>query len=166
MSSNHTDAWQRATERPHAVIVSDDPDLRDFLGQGLLMSGFWTSAIASGIQVLEVFRLRRFDLVLLDGGLRGLSAPDVLRRLRTAGPEGTPVTDAPVVIVAPVSADHDAYNRIGVDAILEPPYDLPDVAVRLHGIVHDWRIAHPGVPWSDAPPAQADPDADRRPGRS
>ncbi|HEV2527760.1 MAG TPA: response regulator [Thermomicrobiales bacterium] len=165
MSSNHTDAWQRANERPHAVIVSDDPDLREFLGQGLLMTGFWTSAIASGIQVLEVFRLRRFDLVLLDGGLSGLSAPDVLRRLRSGGRGGMVITDAPVVIVAPVSADRDAYHQIGVDAILEPPYDLPDVAVRLHGIVKDWRDAHPGVRWSDAPPAQADPDADRRPGR-
>ncbi len=156
--------WQRATERPHAVIVSDDPDLREFLGQGLLMTGFWTSAIASGIQVLEVFRLRRFDLVLLDGGLAGLSAPDVLVRLRTGGRGGTAISDAPVVIVAPTEQDRDRYVSAGADTILDPPYDLPDVAVALHGIVRAWRDAHPGVAWSDAPPAQADPDADRRPG--
>ena len=164
MTSSPAD-WQRATERPHAVIVSGDPDLREFLGQGLLMSGFWTSAIASGIQVLEVFRLRRFDLVLLDGGLGGLSAVDVLRRIKADETSRLAMGPAPVVIVAPVPADQDLYRLAGADAVLDPPYELPDLATRLHGIVQGWRAAHPDVPWSDAPPAQADPDADRRRGR-
>src|SRR5918994_618083 len=36
-----------ALQRPHVLIVSDDPELTVFLGEGLVYAGFWTSAIAS-----------------------------------------------------------------------------------------------------------------------
>ena len=60
---------ESALERPHLAIVTDDLSLSHFLTEGLLYDGFWTSAIGSGLQFLEVLRLRTFDAVLLDAGL-------------------------------------------------------------------------------------------------
>ena len=149
---------QRPAPRPHAVIVSDDPDLRDFLGQGLLFAGFWTSAIASGLQAIEVFRLRRFDLILIDAALGGLPAPEVIRRLRSpAGPDGTPLTSVPIAVIdAPAApAERAALLDAGADAFLDPPLDMEALAADLMTLVLDWRTANPDEPWADAPLPQS-----------
>ena len=70
--------------RPHVLIVSDDLDLSQFLRDGLTIAGFWTSVVASALQTLELFRLRTFDLMLLDALLEGLGFEELLQRLRSA----------------------------------------------------------------------------------
>lgn len=151
-------AWERVNQRPHVVVISDDPDLRDFFVQGLLMAGFWTSAIASGIQTIEVFRMRRFDLILIDAGIRGLPAGEILRRLRgrsERSPE--PLTQVPVVVVGAgaVPSGRDAFIGAEVDGFLDPPMDLDDIAIQLMAIVAAWRTAHPEEPWADASVSQS-----------
>lgn len=160
-------AWERVSQRPHVVVISDDPDLRDFFVQGLLLAGFWTSAIASGIQAIEVFRMRRFDLILIDARIRGLPAVEIIRRLRVRSDRGREaLTQVPVVVV---STDDDpsareTFGGLGVEGFLEPPIELDDVAIRLMEIVAAWRAAHPGEPWADASVSQSsgprDPAAD------
>lgn len=140
-----------STQRPHLLIVSDDHDLRTFLGEGLLYAGFWTSAVASGIQALEVFRLRSFDLLLVDGSLSGLGAAELVRRLRgrsSRGVEAAPRTDIPILVVTddPTAFATDAARQIGADATLRAPLDLEVLAPRLFGIVAAWRAAHPDRP--------------------
>src|SRR5215204_5867380 len=61
-----------ALNRPHILIVSDDTGLSSFLGEGLMIAGFWTSTVASALQAIEVFRLRTFDLIIVDAALDGL----------------------------------------------------------------------------------------------
>lgn len=143
------------TQRPHLLIVSDDPELRTFLGEGLLYAGFWTSAVASAIQTLEIFRLRSFDLVLVDGALTGLGAAELVRRLRgrsSRAAAGAPRTDIPILLVTddPTAFAEDAAGAIGADHVLRAPLDLVRLAPRLLRIVADWRAAHPERPWADA----------------
>lgn len=149
---------EASTWRPHVVIITDDHDLREFLGQGLLYAGFWTSAIASGLQAIEVFRLRRFDLILVDAGIGGLSAPEMIRRLRTGtSPDGTPLTSVPIVAIAEGShpADEAWSEVVGADLILRPPLELDQVATALFRTIGEWRAANPDVPWADAPLPQS-----------
>lgn len=152
-ASDRPAAWERVNQRPHVVILSDDPDLRDFLGQGLLLAGFWTSAIASGIQAIEVFRMRRFDLIIIDADIRGLSALEIIRRLRGIAKWGSePLTLIPIAII---DADSDPAAReklswAGDVEFLDPPLELEDVAIRSMALVAAWRAANPGEPWADA----------------
>ena len=144
-----------ATARPHVLIVSDDPDLSDFLAQGLLYAGFWTSVVASGIQTLEVFRLRGFDLVLVDSALRGLSALELIRRLRGRSDrtrEDVARTDVPILLVADTATEIEPRRLVdaGIDDVLRPPLDLDELAPRLHRLVQAWRIARPERPMADA----------------
>ena len=150
-------AWERVSQRPHVVVISDDPDLRDFFVQGLLMAGFWTSAIASGIQAIEVFRMRRFDLILLDARIRGLPAAEIIRRLRGGSGRGREaLTQVPVVVVDDEDPSaSDAFGELGVDGYLEPPIELDEVALRLMALVTEWRAAHPDEPWADASVSQS-----------
>jgi len=91
---------RKANERPHLLIVTDDRDLADFLGEGLVHAGFWTSVIASAIQTLEVFRLRTFDLAIVDASLSGLGAIELVRRLRSTDDTAATRTDIPIMLIA------------------------------------------------------------------
>jgi DNA-binding response OmpR family regulator len=140
-----------ATERPHVLIVTEDRDLADFLGEGLVQVGLWTSVIASEIQTLEVFRLRTFDLAIVDAALSGLGAIDLIRRLRSAGDQGATRTDIPILVIAgsPEEISPEAVAAAGADGLLLPPIELADLALSLFTIVDCWRDQHPGRPYAD-----------------
>lgn len=150
-----------ALHRPHVLIVSDDLGLRHFLAEGLLLAGFWTSSIASAIQVLEVFRLRSFDLVLIDARLSGMDGAELVRRLRGRSPRAAAVaarTDVPLLLIAggPDEIDPADAQRAGADRVLTPPLELADLAPLLHDLIARWRADHPDRPFADAL-AQAPP---------
>ena len=145
---------RRSSHRPHLLIVGDDPDLAVFLAEGLLLAGFWTSTVASPFQALEVFRLRSFDLVLVDAALGGFGALELLRRLRgrsDRAPSGAQRTDIPILLVAadPAEGDPEAAASAGADGVLVAPLDLDDMAPRIFDVVEAWRRAHPGRRWAD-----------------
>ena len=149
-----SDAPGSATERPHVLIVSDDRELREFLGEGLVYAGFWTSVVASAIQALEVLRLRSFDLVLVDAALAGIGGLELVQRLRgrsSRGRTGAARTDIPLLLVAggPDEIEPVAAAEVGADAVLTAPIELEEAALLLHEIVVSWRRLHPDRPFAD-----------------
>jgi len=143
-----------ALHRPHLLVITDDQDLRDFLGEGMILGGFWISTVASALQALEVFRLRTFDLALVDLALGGMSAVELIKRLREPV-EGTRMrSDIPVVAIADVSGSviSDAASDAGADDVISPPFDLADLVIYLHEAVKSWRAQHPGRPFADELP--------------
>ena len=155
-----------ASDRPHVLIVSDDPELQQFLTEGLLHGGFWTSAIASAIQTLEVFRLRSFDLVLVDAALAGLGALELIGRLRRPSARttaGAPRTDVPILVIAggPDEVAPAAATAAGADGVVAAPIELEALVAHLHEVVAGWRAAHPDRPFADAAARQrsAPPDS-------
>lgn len=147
---------RKHSERPHVLIVSDDPSLSKFLNEGLPLGGFWTTVIASGLQALEVFRLRQFDLVILDWELQSFQAHEFLRRLRGVSGRSnaaTPRTQAPVVLISedPAHLDEGNQSLLGVSRMLHAPLDIDEVARELHAVFAEWRQAFPDVPLSDDP---------------
>ncbi|MCC6703598.1 MAG: response regulator transcription factor [Thermomicrobiales bacterium] len=141
----------RPHQRPHVLIVSDDQGLADFLGEGLTLAGFWTSVIASALQTLEVFRLRTFDLIVIDAALDGLGAEQLLVRLLAANDSATALTDRPVVIFAGSHLEMSAARaaELGATRIFFPPVDLEPLALEFFALVNGWRDAHPDAPWAD-----------------
>lgn len=141
----------RPHQRPHVLIVSDDHGLAEFLSEGLTMAGFWTSVIASALQTLEVFRLRTFDLIVVDAALDGLGAEQLLVRLLDSGGSSSSLTDRPVVVLAG-SADEMSAARaseLGATRIYYPPVDLEPLALEFFALVQAWRDTHPDALWAD-----------------
>ena len=142
-----------ALQRPHVLIVSDDQDLADFLGEGLVYAGFWTSTIASAMQTLEVFRLRSFDVMLLDAALGGIGAMELLQRLRGQSNRASGVerTDIPILVVAatPDEIPPALLERNDVSRVLVAPLEMEEIAREIGGVVTLWREAHPDRPWAD-----------------
>jgi CheY-like chemotaxis protein len=149
---------RKQSERPHVLIVSDDRSLSTFLSEGLPLGGFWTSVIASGLQALEVFRLRQFDLVVIDWSLQSFGALEFLRRLRgesTRDASAAPRTLAPVILISDAPIDSLAaadQKKLGVEALLHAPLEIDEVARALHAVFLAWREDHPDVPLADASP--------------
>ncbi len=145
---------RRSSHRPHLLIVGDDPDLAGFLAEGLLLAGFWTSVVASPFQALEVFRLRSFDLVLLDAGLGGFGALELLRRLRghsDRAATGARRTDIPILLVLadPGEVEAEVAATAGADGFLAAPLELDEIALRIFEVIDRWRAAHPDRRWAD-----------------
>jgi CheY-like chemotaxis protein len=140
-------------ERPHVLIVSDDPDLAGFLGEGLPLGGFWVSTIASGLQALEVFRLRQFDLLAIDRDLQAFDAVELLKRLRGVSdldPYGELRTSAPAVLFVNAAPEPDDMEGLGVERVIRPPVELEDVVQVLHEVFAAWRQDNPDTPLADS----------------
>ena len=138
------------THRPHILIVSDDLDLSQFLNEGLVIAGFWTSVVASSLQTLELFRLRTFDAMVIDVALEGLGAEELVRRL-TVAREGPARADIPILAIAgnPDEITLAMASLLPADAFVLPPIDIETLAIRLFQTVRQWRIDHPNRPWAD-----------------
>ena len=144
---------RRTNERPHVLIVSDDPDLSGFLGEGLPLGGFWVSIIASGLQALEVFRLRQFDLLAIDHDLQGFDAMELLRRLRgvsTLDGGREKRTSAPAVLFVNGTTAPTGLDGLGVERVFHPPVDLDSVVRELHAVFATWRQDNPDAPLADS----------------
>ena len=142
-----------ALQRPHVLIVSDDPELTAFLSEGLVYAGFWTSAIASAVQALEVFRLRSFDAMVLDAALGGIGALELLRRLRGRSDRAAAAerTDIPILVIAASDNELDPAlaEPVGADQVVFAPIELEQLAADLGRVVAAWRASHPGRLWAD-----------------
>ena len=146
---------RRINERPHVLVVTDDSSLAEFLGEGLPLGGFWVSIIASGLQALEVFRLRQFDLVLIDMELQSFRAEELIRRLRGQSnrvEDATPRTLAPIVIVTTEKSELSAIERqqLAISDVMEAPIEIDEIVRRLHSTFQHWRQDNPDTPLADA----------------
>lgn len=147
---------RKHSERPHVLIISDDASLTTFLSEGLPLGGFWTTVIASGLQALEIFRIRQFDMIVLDWELGSFGAQELLRRLRgisTRSGASSPRTNAPVVLISghPADLTDEQMRSLGVNRMLHAPLELEEIVRELHAVFDEWRYAFPDVPLSDDP---------------
>lgn len=146
---------RQSNERPHVLIVTDDRDLAEFLAEGLPLGGFWASVIASGLQALEVFRLRQFDLVVVDASMGSFDPIEFLRRLRGVSghdPRGASRTSAPAVLILDTPADPPGQlaHELGIAEMLRPPLELDEVVRMLHQVFEMWRRDYPDTPLADS----------------
>src|SRR5918998_306365 len=69
-----------------ALIVEDEPSIREIVRLHLSLSGFETAEVADGRAALDRLRTDRFDLVVLDVMLPGVDGVTICRALRSVGP--------------------------------------------------------------------------------
>ena len=140
----HVQSGDRVTQReehasnyPEILIVTADIGLTRFLSEGLLPEGFWPSAVRSGLQALEVFRLRTFDAVIVDASLSDLPVDAFVERLRqsydVSGAEVRQTQNVRLLIVAGIPQELEPYDMAGIrpDAIFVAPFELSDLVDEL-----------------------------------
>jgi len=113
------------------LIVDDDHELAQLLGEYLSLEGFQIDIAADGIQGLEQLQKGHYDLMLLDVMMPGLGGFEVLKRLRAEG------NRQPVLML---TAKGDEIDRVlglemGADDYLPKPFSERELLARIKAIL-------------------------------
>jgi two-component system, OmpR family, response regulator MtrA len=112
------------------LLVEDDPSLRESVTLVLERAGMHVVAEGDGPRALRRFEGERFDLVVLDLMLPGMSGFDVCRELRRH-------SRIPIVILTARSATADlvAGLELGADDYITKPLDGAELVARARAVL-------------------------------
>lgn len=148
----------------HILLVEDDPLLGDGVQQGLNALGFTVAWVEQAAQASTALRSSDMDAVVLDLGLPDEDGLVTLARWRRAG-----MTLPVLILTARDGVRHRVSGlNAGADDYLEKPFDLEELAARLHALLRRQRgqanpcIEHGRLQW-DPVRQQAWVDGELRP---
>jgi len=128
------------TRRGCLLIVDDSEFNRDALSRRLTRKGFLVDTASNGEDALERLPGGRYDLVLLDVEMPGMSGLEVLTRLRATYSQ----TELPVIMVTARTQSSDIVEAIGSGAndYVTMPIDFPVALARINThLAHKWAVA-------------------------
>jgi two-component system OmpR family response regulator len=128
------------SSRRVALIVEDDPDIRELLSTTLRMSGFTIVEAASGSEGLAALKEHDPDLITLDLNLPDLDGVEVCRQCRTT-------SDAYIVMVTARQEEIDRLVglEIGADDFIGKPFSPRELSARVSAMFRRPRTGSPTV---------------------
>lgn len=112
------------------LVIEDDPEMREFLVQGLGRAGHSVETAADGNAGLAAARQGDCDIIILDRMLPGLDGIGVLQSLRDAG-QTTPV----LMLSALGDVDHRVSGlQHGADDYLAKPFSFIELTARVEAL--------------------------------
>jgi DNA-binding response OmpR family regulator len=114
-----------------ALVVEDDPHVRDVIVRALEGGGYDVIAVASGADGDARAADGGFDLAVIDWNVPDISGIDVVRRLRSAK------DDTPVLMVTARDAVDDRVTGLdcGADDYLVKPFHVEELLARVRSVV-------------------------------
>lgn len=111
------------------LVVDDNEDNRDMLSRRLKRQGYRIAVAENGYQALEMVGAEKFDLVVLDIMMPGISGLDVLKTLR----QTYSVADLPIIMATAKDQSEDVVVALGMGAndYVTKPLDFPVVLARI-----------------------------------
>ncbi|MBI3741468.1 MAG: response regulator [Chloroflexi bacterium] len=111
------------SEAANILIVDDEPTIRDVVAKFLAFRGHHVVVASSGAEGLTRFKENKFDLVVTDLGMPGMSGWEVAREIKKIKPKVL------VVLMTGWSADLDSrkVKESGVDRVVHKPFEVDDV---------------------------------------
>jgi DNA-binding response OmpR family regulator len=116
-----------------ALIVEDEPSIREIVRLHLSLAGFETEEVADGHAALARLRADRFDLVVLDVMLPGVDGVTVCRTLRSGGPNQR----AAVLMLTARDTEPEKVIGLesGADDYLTKPFGVREFMARVTAIL-------------------------------
>jgi two-component system KDP operon response regulator KdpE len=108
------------------LVVDDEPQIRRVLRAALTEEGYAISDAKSGDEALLCLRESRFDLVLLDVNMPGMSGLEACREIRRNSEVGIIM-----VTVRNSEADVIAALDAGADDYITKPFSMPSMLARI-----------------------------------
>src|SRR5258707_13084339 len=127
MRSTARDGWGEA----RLLVVDDEEMIRELLSGSLRFAGFEVMTAASGAEALRAAAASRPDLVLLDVMMPGGDGFDVVRRMRSSGP------DVPVIFLTARDGVREriAGLALGGDDYVTKPFSLDEALERIRAVL-------------------------------
>lgn len=117
------------------LVVEDEAHLAKGLQFNLEREGYRVTLVDNGQSALDVLGEEDFDLMILDIMLPKLTGLEVARRIRS--------TDMrfPILMLSAKSTDEDRELGLeaGADDYLAKPFHLPELLLRVKGILRRWE---------------------------
>jgi two-component system, OmpR family, response regulator MprA len=118
------------TERPHVLVVDDDPRIVAALRRALHYEGYSVDVAGDGPGALARAAGRQPDLVVLDVMLPGFDGVEVCRRLRAAD-------DVPILMLTARDATGDRVRGLdgGADDYVVKPFAYEELMARVRALL-------------------------------
>jgi two-component system, OmpR family, KDP operon response regulator KdpE len=144
------------SQQARVLVADDEPSLRQALRASLRATGFSVEEAPSGNEAIFAVRQCRFDLVLLDINMPGLSGFEACRRIRDLAPR------TGIVMVTVRDAEDDKVRALesGADDYITKPFRLRELVARLRSVLRRVRFEDSAQPVLQA--GDLEIDFDRR----
>lgn len=128
------------------LLVDDDGSILLLVSDFLAEKGLRVTTARSGEEALELLAAERFDLILLDIMMQGISGLDVCRRVRSQ-------VDCPILFLSAKDTVSDVVNGLGLgaDDYLTKPFHLEELAARVQAHLRRDQRAAPNPAPAGAP---------------
>jgi len=128
---------EMTSQQPHAraeiIVVDDSRTNLAVMGRRLTRMGYVAALVDDGADALDMVQARRFDLMILDTVMPGLSGMSVLSELRSS----VVTRHLPVLMVTSRSDPGAAIDalRAGADDHVVKPFDFDMLGARIDRII-------------------------------
>ncbi len=113
----------------HLLVIDDEYGICDVLTIGLEREGYAVTVAHDGKEALAQISGKRFDLILLDLKLPGISGLELLDQLR----KSHSALDVPIIIISGTGESRDVVTALqhGANDYLTKPFDMAVVRARI-----------------------------------
>ncbi len=131
----------------HILIVDDDREIRELVGNYLKKNGLRTTIVADGRQMRAFLEANTVDLIVLDIMMPGDDGLLLCRELRVGKHKATPVLM--------LTARNDETDRIiglemGADDYLTKPFSARELLARINAVLRRTRMLPPNLTVSES----------------
>jgi DNA-binding response OmpR family regulator len=121
----------------HILMIEDEPRVADFVRRGLRPEGWQVETVSNAEDGLALLRAGRFDVVLLDVMLPGMSGEELCRHLRAAR------NDVAILMLSALGSTEDRIRglRTGADDYLPKPFEFDELVARIEAL-HRRKAGH------------------------
>lgn len=110
--------------KPYILVVEDEEPIRRLIRAALDPSAYSVTETGTGEEALQLLARQRYDLLILDLMLDGISGWDVLNEIRARGLR----SNLRIIILTAQSSERDILRgwRDGVDQYCMKPFEPPE----------------------------------------
>ena len=114
----------------HILVVDDEPQIRRVMRTTLVSQGYEVSDARTGDGALDLIRGEKYDLVLLDVNMPGISGLETCREIRLG-------SDLPIIMLTVRDAERDKVQALdaGADGYLTKPFSVSELLARIRAVL-------------------------------
>lgn len=113
------------------LVVDDESGVRDLLGDALRFAGYETEVASQGREALEIWRLKRVDLCVVDINMPIMDGFEFLETVRKSD------VNIPILLLSARDATEDIARglRYGADDYVRKPFSVEELLLRVSAIL-------------------------------
>ncbi len=114
----------------HILVVDDEPQIRRVMRTTLVAQGYEVSDAKTGDDALELIRSDKYDLVLLDVNMPGISGIETCRQIRAGAA-------LPIIMITVRDGERDKVLALdaGADDYVTKPFNLSELLARIRALL-------------------------------